>query len=175
MWLCTTFECSIIYVYDHVRFSVFSMILSAYSFLLIPVLMFIVFYYICSRELPERLASVIISLVTGSLVGTWIGGLVASGILAEITDFDLVSTLAFLSSQLEFGVVRDVLFALATVASAWLVRRWDEMLFKAKSEWKHEKPLTIILASIFYLAFGILTLCGSDFGSAPTYLRRNFH
>jgi len=134
------------------------MILSAYSFLLIPVLMFIAFYYICGRGFPAKPASVIISVVAGSLVGTWIGGLVTSSILAEIRDFDFVSGLAYLSSQLEFGVVRDVLFALAAVASAWLVRRWDEMLFKAKSEWKHERPLTIILASIFYLAFGILTL-----------------
>ena len=149
----------LIYVYDQVGYSIFSMILSAYSFLLIPVLMFIAFYYICGRGFPERPASVIISLVAGSLVGTWIGGLVTSGILAEIRDFDFVFGLAYLSSQLEFGVVRDVLFALAAVASAWLVRKWDEMLSQVKSELKLERPFTIILASIIYIAFGILTLC----------------
>lgn len=147
------------YVHDHVRFSVFSMILSAYSFLLVPVLMFIAFYYICDRGFPERPASVVISLVAGSLVGTWIGGLVTSSILAEIRDFDFVSSLAYLPSQLESGIVRDVLFGLAAVASAWLVRKWDGMLSQAKSEWKFERPIAIILASIIYLTFGILTLC----------------
>lgn len=149
----------LIYVYDYVRFSIFSTILSAYSFLLIPVLMFIVLYYICGRRFPAKPASFIVSVVAGSLVGTWIGGLVSSGILAEIRDFDFVSGLTYLSSQLEFGVVRDVLFALAAVASAWLMSKWDEMLFQVESEWKFERPLAITLASIIYIAFGILTLC----------------
>ena len=86
------------YVHDQVQFSIFSMILSAYSFLLIPVLMFIAFYHLCGRWFPAKPASVIISVVVGSLVGTWIGGLLASGTLAEIADFDLVSGLAFSSS-----------------------------------------------------------------------------
>jgi hypothetical protein len=122
--------------------------------------MFIVFYFVCGRNFPEKAASTLISFVGGNLTGRWIGGLITSGLLTlVISEVTFASGLTLLIRQLGYQVVYDVMLGFTAVAMAWLVRKWDEMLFKPESKWSFERPNAITAASIIYMIFGILTLC----------------
>jgi len=146
------------FIPSSVGYGLFSVMITAYWFLLNPVLMFLAFYRVCGQNFPEKAGSSIVSFVAGSLAGQVIGGLIMSGVLSTTTEFGFISGLGILFSELEFGVGSDVLLALAAVASAWLVRKWDEMLLQAQPEWRFQRPFEISLASVLYVTFGILTL-----------------
>jgi hypothetical protein len=131
-----------------------------YSYFFHPILMFIVFYFVCGRNFPDKAASTLISFIGGNLTGRWIGGLIMSGVLiVVIREATFVSGLMQLIPQLEYQVIYDVMLAFTAVAAAWLVRKWDEMLLKPESKWSFERPDAITVASIIYTIFGILTLC----------------
>ena len=130
-----------------------------YSYFLSPVLLFICFYELCGRNIPERTASTIISIVLGDLAGFVVGGFVMSSVAAMTMNVSYGQALTFTPYVLENVLVDDVLFALAAVALTFVVRRWDEMLTLPGEEWKSERPVEISLASGIYTACGILTLC----------------
>jgi MFS family permease len=142
--------------YSSATYAIFLMVFYVYPILLNPILMFIAFYRICGHNLPERAASTVVSLIAGSLLGALIGGLALSGLLSAISDIGLLSWLGILFSLLESRVVGDVLVALAAIASAWLIRKWDEMLPQPPPEWKFQRVTEISAASILYLIFGDL-------------------
>ncbi len=143
------------------KMSIFHMILNGYSFLINSVLFFIVLYYFCGKILPEKPASTIISLFVGAFVGTLVGGLTTSFLLTAIEpkNFSFISGLSLLLGEMQYGIVSTVSFALVAICSAWLVTRWDEMLFQAGFERSMDKPFEIVFVSILYIIFGILALC----------------
>jgi hypothetical protein len=142
--------------------SPFSLVILGYSYLLNPVLLFIAFYRVCDRNLPEKAASTIISLVFGTVVGMGIGWLSIGVLIALVTGYSIgnafISTVGLTLHQLLFGMVTNVLVALAAVAWAMVVRRWDEMLLGPGHEWKFDRPSEISVASTTYALSGILTL-----------------
>ena len=150
-----------LFVDSATKMSIFHMILNGYSFLINSVLFFIVLYYFCGKILPEKPASTIISLFVGAFVGTLVGGLTASFLLTAIEpkNFSFISGLSLLLGEMQYGIVSTVSFALVAICSAWLVTRWDEMLFQAGFERSMDKPFEIVFVSILYIIFGILALC----------------
>ena len=150
-----------LFVDSATKMSIFHIILNGYSFLINSVLFFIVLYYFCGKILPEKPASTIISLFVGAFVGTLVGGLTASFLLTAIEpkNFSFISGLSLLLGEMQYGIVSTVSFALVAICSAWLVTRWDEMLFQAGFERSMDKPFEIVLVSILYIIFGILALC----------------
>jgi hypothetical protein len=136
----------------------FSLVLYGYSYLLNPVLLFIAFYRVCGRNLPEKAASTIISLVFGTVVGMGIGWLSIGVLIAWVTGYSFISTVGLTLDQLQFDMVTSVLVALAAVAWSMVVRRWDEMLLRPCHEWKFDRPSEISVASTTYALSGILTL-----------------
>jgi hypothetical protein len=154
----------------------FFLLIQAYSYLLNPVLLFIAFYRICGKNVPTKAASTIISLVVGTVVGALIGWLVVGGLFAMTTEYSLLSSFTLTVSRLQLGMLSDVLVAVAAVAWAMVVKRWDEMLVGPSQEWKHGRPFEIPVASAIYAVSGILTLCVLPilfilpFNTNPTYL-----
>lgn len=149
-------------VYTPFAGSPFSLVMYGYSYLLNPVLLFIAFYRVCDRNLPEKAASTVISIVFGTVVGMGIGWLSIGVLIALVTGYSvgsaLISTVGLTLDQLQFGMVTSVLVALAAVAWAMVVRRWDEMLLKPGHEWKFDRPFEISVGSTTYALSGILTL-----------------
>jgi len=136
----------------------FLYVMYGYSYLLNPVLLFIAFYRVCDRNLPEKAASTIISLVFGTLVGMGIGWLSMGVLIAWVTGYSFTSTVGLTLNQLQSGMAINVLVALAAVAWAMVVRRWDEMLLGPGHEWTFDRPSEISVASTTYALSGILTL-----------------
>lgn len=164
------------FYYEFYSIQNFSLLIHGYSFLLNPVLLFVAFYRVCGRNVPEKAASTIISLVVGTIVGTVIGWLTIGGVLSLTTGYEFISTVALTLNQVQSGMVGEVLVALAAVACAMVVKRWDEMLLGPGQEWKLERPFEISVASAIYTLSGILTLCVLPilfllpFNMNPTYL-----
>jgi hypothetical protein len=163
-------------VYTAYSGSPFAFVLYGYSYLLNPVLLFIAFYRVCDRNLPEKAASTIISLVFGTIVGMGIGWLSIGVLIAWATGYSFISTVGLTLNQLQSAMAINVLVALAAVAWAMVVRRWDEMLLGPGHEWTFERPSKISLASTAYALSGILTLSVLPilfllpFNPNPTYL-----
>jgi hypothetical protein len=133
--------------------------MQVYMYLLSPVLLFVAFYELCGRNIPERIASTLISVILGGLVGIVVGGFFMSGVAVLTFNWSYGQALTIILSELEYVLISDVLFALAAVALTFVVKRWDETLTLPGQEWKFEKPVEISLASGIYVACGVLTLC----------------
>jgi hypothetical protein len=142
---------------------VFSVLLNGYSFLVNPVLLFVAFYRICGRNLLEKPAATLISVVLGSVAGAIIGWFVVGGIFALTIGYPLISSLGLISPGFQFRVAGDVLVAIAAVALTPVVKRWDEKLAGEGQEWMVQRPLEVSVASAVYVLSGILVLCVSPF------------
>jgi hypothetical protein len=135
-----------------------SFMMNVYSYLLNPVLLFIAFYRVCNRNLPGEAASTVISVVFGTIAGMGIGWLSVGVLMALVTGYSFISTVGLTLYQLQSGMATDVLVALAAVAWAMVVRRWDEVLLGPDHEWKFDRPYEISVSSASYSLSGILTL-----------------
>ena len=149
-------------VFPHNSFLIgtLSIIVNVYSFLVNIILLFVIFYRYCGKVFPEKPAGTIISLIIGSFVGMWIGGLTATFLLVMINyrGLDFVSSISFLVNRMPYNLVTSILFALAAMFSAWLVKKWDDMLLQAGFK-EVEKPSEVLFVSVIYIVFGILSLC----------------
>ncbi|MBS7616856.1 hypothetical protein KEJ45_06635 [Candidatus Bathyarchaeota archaeon] len=143
--------------------SVFRIILSAYSFLVNFVLFFVAFYYACDRGIviQEKPAGTLISILVGGFVGTWIGGLTAPLLLPAlgVKDFSFTYGLSMLPSVMQQSLPSDTILAIAAMLSSWFVLKWDEKLMESGFKARAEAPPDIILVSVLYAVFGILSLC----------------
>jgi hypothetical protein len=138
--------------------SPFGLVMYGYSYLLNPVLLFIALYRFCDRNLPAKAASTIISLVFGTIAGMIIGWLCVGVLIAWVTGDSFISTVGLTLNQLQSGMANNVLVALAAVAWAMVVRRWDEMLLGPGHKWTFNRPSEISMASVTYALSGILSL-----------------
>lgn len=120
-----------------------------------PILLFIVLFFTCNKDLLMKIASTIISLILGSLVGYWLGALCATGTLS-VTYSETVwaSSLSTLSQFLYSASIGNMLIGFAAVASASMVARWKTSLLK--SNLLLEKPFGIVVLSAIYIVFGVL-------------------
>jgi hypothetical protein len=132
-----------------------------YLFLVSPVLLFIAFYRFCGRSFLERVASTLISVILGEVLGIVFGWVVIGGVLALTTRYTLLSSLSLISQGFQSRVASNVLVALAAVAFAGVVRRWDEKLLGGGQELSVERPLGVSVASAVFVLGGILALCVS--------------
>jgi len=109
-----------------VDFGVVAILMSSLQYLLSPVLFFVVLYITCGGPLLNRIASVLMSLVFGSLVGYLIGGSIGSlaeGILMGQPAL-MFSSVSFLWQQ----VVGQTLFGFAVLALSDINIRWKSAL-----------------------------------------------
>jgi len=150
-----------LYLFQNERFSVeafgiFRLFLNAFYYVVNPVLFLIVLYFVCSGNLFERIASTLISLITGSLLGYWIGGLVGFPIFAslygaELTNLPLValSAVQYLP-YVPFGVM---LSGFAILAFFDYNQRWHAAL--GVGGMSVERPLGVTVLAVLYFIVGI--------------------
>lgn len=125
-------------------------------FFINPILLFIVLFFTCNENLLRKIASSIISLILGSLVGYWLGGLSAAGTLAVSHSEALwAGSLSILSQSLYSASISNVLIGFAAVTSAFIVTRWKASL--PESSPLLERPFGIIVLSVIYIVFGVLS------------------
>jgi hypothetical protein len=136
----------------------FGLLMNGYSFLVNPVLLFVAFYRICGRDFSDRAASTLISVVLGVVVGAVFGWVVVGGVFALTTEYALLSSLGLILQVFQSRVAGNVLLALAAVAFAPVVRRWDEKLVGEGQELKVQRPLEVSVASAVYVLGGVLAL-----------------
>lgn len=137
-------------------------------YLVDPVLYLVVLYYGCGGPLLNRIASVLISLVLGSLVGYWIGGAVASititGLLGESPLVFSSYTLASLPQH----TAGQVFFGLAILAFSDVTIKWTKALATGGLQRTRPGGLTILVffhllfALLNILAFPLLTFLGTS-------------
>jgi cytochrome c oxidase subunit IV len=105
-----------------------------------------------------RIASTIVSLITGSLMGYWSGGLIgAYYVYVAVHGEGFAGVMLNLAYQIPYGIASTAVVGFAIVALAWITTKWNEALDGL--EVPCEKPSEIVVASILYVISGVLTLC----------------
>lgn len=133
-------------------------IIGALFFLINPILFYITLFFACERNLLMRIASTIVSLIIGSLVGYWSGGLTgAYYTYVAVHGEGFAGAVLNLAYQIPYSIASTTLVGFAVVALAWITTKWSETL--GDLEVPSEKPFEIIIASIMYVISGVLTLC----------------
>jgi len=130
-------------------------------YLLITVLYFAMLYLACRRRFMENVASIILSLIVGSMFGRWIGGLL--GFLFGFPTPPTVSSLSMFAGLLSpFGAC----------SAAYVSERWKNLISSAVVN--IERPFGVALIAILYVISGVslFILVGVLFGfgaeSIPT-------
>jgi len=136
---------------------VFSLIISYITFIISPVILFIILYFTCDGNLLNKLASTIISIILGSVIGGWLG--LISGALLTCSHFEV----SFADMLLAFPLGRTWAFAeliivgFVAVAAAEINRRWQKAL--SAQNLRLERPFGVVVISFLYIIFGILATC----------------
>jgi len=127
-------------------------------YLINPVLFCITLFFTCKRDLLIRIASTIVSLVIGSLIGYWAGGLTGvCYVYVNVRSEGFAGSMLNLAYQMPYSMTDTALVGFAVVALAWVTTKWSEALEGA--EVPSEKPFEVLLASILYVISGVLTIC----------------
>lgn len=129
-------------------------LLNSLQYLLSPILFFVVLYVMCGGPLLNRIASVLTSLVFGSLVGYAIGSFIGS-ILAGI-QVGQPRALYFPLQYLPQHVVAQTLMGFAVLAFSDVNMRWRSAL--AVDELPRKRPEGVTLLAAFYVVFALLNL-----------------
>jgi len=144
--------------YEILEIGIVLSIIGALFFLINPVLFYITLFFICERNLLMRIASTIVSLITGSLIGYWSGGLTgAYYVYVAVHGEGFAGVMLNLAYQIPYSIASTTLVGFAMVALAWITTKWSEAL--EGLELPSEKPSEIVVASILYVISGVLTLC----------------
>jgi cytochrome c oxidase subunit IV len=146
------------YGYGILEIGIVSSIIGELFFLINPVLFYITLFFICEQNLLIRIASTIVSLVTGSLMGYWSGGLTgAYYVYVAVHGEGFAGVMLNLAYQIPHSIASTALVGFAMVALAWITTKWSEAL--KGLEVPSEKPYEIVVASILYVVSGVLTFC----------------
>lgn len=146
------------YNYNISMAAVASGFLSGVGYIQITIL-FAVFFYICNRNFIDKIGGTIISVVIGNVIGFWIGYLVSAGYV--LYSMPTVYAEPFTSINVSLGseVISLLLYEIAAIASAFLIREWDQKLEQAGFNVENAKrPGTAFVAFILYAVFGTVSL-----------------
>lgn len=143
--------------YSAMEISVFHVFLGGLRYVISPVLFFVVLYLICGGNIFNRIASVLISLILGSLFGFWIGGLSGLPLLADLIDDNLADVMLTSVTKLPYVTLGQMLFGFAVLAFFDINKQWINALPKEKL--RSRRPLGVVLLSVLYLVFGLFNIC----------------
>lgn len=138
-------------------YSIFIIFFNGFYYVVNPILFLIVLYFVCGGRLFERIASTLISLILGCLLGQWLGGLVGVPLFASQFTTDWPNTLVSTVSQLPYVVLGEVLFGFAVLAFFDYNKRWSAALSADRSS--VERPLGVVVLSVLYVIGGIVDAC----------------
>jgi len=128
-------------------------------YLICPIMMFILLFKLAERRLMKKISSTIISIILGGSLGLWIGGLIASAWLSSSTEASLAAAISSLNSSLPYSLLTYILIGFASIAAALINENWNDLLAESKNCYgRADKPLGVVIVSIFYVVIGILTI-----------------
>lgn len=135
-----------------VEFGIFGILLNSLQYLFSPVLFFVVLYVTCGGPLLNRIASVLMSLVFGSLVGYPIGSFIGSVVVA--IQVGQPGALYYPISYLPQHVVAQILMGFAVLAFSDINIRWKSAL--PVEEVQKRRPEGVTLLAALYVIFALL-------------------
>ncbi len=138
--------------FSGVELGFFSILMSCLQFLVSPLLFFVVLYVTCGGPLMNRISSVLMSLVFGSLVGYPIGSLIGSVVVA--VEFGRVGALYFPLSSLPQHVVGQTMMGFAVLAFSDILLRWRGAL--PVEEFQRRRPGGVTLLAALYVVFALV-------------------
>jgi hypothetical protein len=149
--------------FSYLDYSLISILQSSLTYLVNPVLYFVVLYFGCGGKLLNRISSVLISIIVGSLIGYCVGGLLGSFVSAGLlgTGFPLLSSMFIALASLPQHVVGAVIFAFAALAFSDIEIKWAAAL-KAETR-STKRPDGLILVVALYVLFAFLNVLAIPF------------
>jgi len=135
-----------------VEFGFFGILLNSLQYLFSPILFFVVLYLTCGGPLLNRIASVLVSLIFGSLVGHSIGSFIGSIVVA--VQVRQLGALYYPLSYLPQHVVAQTLMGFAVLAFSDINIRWRNAL--PVDELQKSRPGGVTLLAALYVIFALL-------------------
>jgi hypothetical protein len=147
--------------YSTAEYAILNILLSSLFYLVDPLLYLVVLYYRCGGPLLNRIASVLTSLVLGSLVGYWIGGTLASVAIAGLLGESPLAFSSYTLASLPQHTAGQVFFGLAILALSELTLTWTKA--SAIGELQRIRPSGLTVIVFFYLLFALLNILSFSF------------
>jgi len=138
--------------FSAVELGFFMILMSCLQFLISPILFFVVLYVTCGGPLLNRIASVLMSLIFGSLVGYPIGGFIGS--IVVTAQLEQLSALLLPLSSLPQHLVSQTLMGFAVLAFSDINLRWRSAL--PVEELQKRRPVGVTLLAALYVVFALL-------------------
>ena len=138
--------------------SVLRQYVSYVMFIINPVILFVLLYFKWDGNLLKRVASTVMSLILGSVIGCWLGR-ISGALLVALSHLGVSFAEVLYVSSLEapWGPINLVIVGFTAVAAADINKRWRKSLLKP--DLRPERPFGVTIISFLYVIFGILTTC----------------
>jgi hypothetical protein len=137
------------------EYSAMSLLLSGIFYIFNPILFFIVLYSYCGGPLLNRIASVLISIIFGSMLGYWIGYVGGTLVLTVFSEGSASNIFSNVIPFLTQYVIGQMLASFAVLAFSDLVPRWRDSL---PTELQATRPGGLVLLVTLYCIFALLNL-----------------
>lgn len=121
-------------------------------FLLTSIPYFAALYSVCRKRFMGNVAGIIFSLITGSVVGRWIGGILGLPLSVSAPPYWSL-----------FNMLAVLLGAFGACSTAYISEKWKTLLSRANAG---DRPLGVTFVAVIYVISGILLsiLMGLLFG-----------
>lgn len=143
--------------YSAMEISVFNVFVGGLRYVVSPILFFIVLYLVCGGKLLDRIAGVLISLILGSLLGFWVGGVLGIPFLTGRFRENLAGAMLISVSRLPYISLGQMLFGFAVLAFFDVNKKWIDALSMEKLQGR--RPDGVVILSVLYLIFGVFNIC----------------
>jgi len=141
--------------YTMLEMSLISMMFSFLYYIVNPILFFIVLYRMCGGKVLPRIASILISLIFGSLLGFWFGGLCGAPLQESQFAGTALGALLSIAYRLPFTSFGKMIFGFAVLVLSEMNSNWKAALPMEKLQ--SERPFGVLVLSVLYVIVGLLT------------------
>ena len=123
------------------------------------VILFAIFFYICSQNIINKIGSTIVSAIIGNAIGFWVGYFASASLIISTGLIEEWNPLIAVNSALGQGVISLLFIEFAAMACAYMIGEWDRRLeqigFLSNDV---RKPITVYVSTIIYAVLGVLLL-----------------
>jgi len=142
--------------YSDMEISAFNIFLGGLRYVFSPILFFIALYLVCGGKLLDKIASVLISLILGGLLGFWVGCVWGTPFLTGQSRENLASALLASVSNLPYIGLDKMLLGFAVLAFFDINKKWTAALSMEKL--RSRRPAGVVVLSALYLIFGAFNI-----------------
>jgi len=140
--------------YTTAEMSLSFMMLGFLFYIFNPILFFIVLYLMCGGKVLPRIASILISLIFGSLLGFWLGCLCSAPVLESQFTETASGTLLNIAVGLPFIPFGKMIFGFAVLMFSEMDSNWKAVLPMEKLQ--SRRPFSVLVLSALYVIVGLL-------------------